>query len=76
MNKHNLHSEFPEFNEKIHELKISNKHFRTIFNAYEDLNHTIHGVESTGVYEDSELNTLKGLRVQLKDKLYKMLKDE
>jgi uncharacterized protein YdcH (DUF465 family) len=54
---------------------MSNPRFKRFFDEYEDLNHTIHGVESTGVYEDKELNTLKGLRVKLKDILHQMLTD-
>lgn len=74
MEKHDLHHEFPQFEEKIHDLKMNDNHFKKLFNEYEDLNHKIHGVESTGVFSDDELNTMRSRRLHLKDELYEMLK--
>ena len=76
MNKHDLHTEFPEFNERIHELKVSDKHFRKLFDKYEDLNHEIHGLESTGIFDDTKLKQMRTLRVALKDELYTILNNE
>lgn len=75
MNKHDLHAEFPEFNEKIHKLKISNNHFRRLFETYEDINHRIHGLETTGIFDDAELKEMRVQRVTLKDELYNILKN-
>lgn len=74
MEKHDLHHEFPQFEEKIHDLKMSNNHFKKLFNEYEDLNHKIHGIETTGVFTDDELNDMRSKRLHLKDELYEMLK--
>jgi len=74
MEKHDLHHEFPQFEEKIHDLKMNDNHFKRLFNEYEDLNHKIHGIETTGVFTDDELNDMRSKRLHLKDELYEMLK--
>lgn len=73
MHRHDLHHEFPQHSERIHELKLTNNHFRTLFDRYEDLNHRIHGIESTEIYEDSELNLMRKQRLHLKDDLLKII---
>lgn len=75
MQKHDLHSEFPEFDEKIHELKTSNNHFKKLFEDYHSVNKQIHSVESSNVFTDDELNVLRSKRLHLKDELYQMLKN-
>lgn len=74
MTKHDLHHEFPELNEKIHDLKINNQHFRKLFDEYHDLNSSIYRMES-GVepVTDEVLNEERIKRVHLKDKLYQQL---
>lgn len=73
MEKHDLRHEFPQFEDAIHNLKINDGHFRSLFDQYEDVNHKIHGLETTGVYTDEELNLMRSERLQLKDKLYEIL---
>jgi uncharacterized protein YdcH (DUF465 family) len=73
MEKHDLHSEFPQYDEKIHELKVSDNHFRKLFDEYHDVNKKIHHLESTSVFIDSELNTLRVKRLKLKDQLREIL---
>lgn len=73
MEKHDLHSEFPEFDSKIHDLKTSNNHFKKLFDDYHDVNKKIHSVESSNIFTDSELNDLRSKRLHLKDELYQML---
>jgi len=77
MEKHDLLHEFPEYKEKIHELKINNHHFRKQFDEYHEIDHHIHrieqGAEST---TDEVLNQLRIKRVQLKDNLYKQLQGQ
>ena len=76
MDKHDLHSEFPEYNEKIHELKVSNTHFKKLFEEYHEVNHEIHRIETgTEATTDEVLNVLRLNRVHLKDELYSLLKD-
>jgi uncharacterized protein YdcH (DUF465 family) len=76
MDKHDLHTEFPEYNEKIHELKVSNTHFKKLFEEYHEVNHEIHRIETgTEATTDEVLNVLRLNRVHLKDELYSLLKD-
>jgi uncharacterized protein YdcH (DUF465 family) len=76
MEKHDLRHEFPEHEEKIHELKVSNHHFKKLFDAYHDVNNEIHRIESGAeTTTDEVLNELRMKRVHLKDELYEMLKN-
>jgi len=69
MEKHDLHHEFPQHNDRIHELKVNDKHFRKMFDEYHDIDHKIHHIEGTEKFTDKELNELRLKRVQLKDQL-------
>jgi uncharacterized protein YdcH (DUF465 family) len=72
--KHDLLHEFPEHSEKIHNLKMSDHHFRKLFEDYHDTDHHIHRIE-TGAESttDEHLNELRSRRVHLKDQLYAYL---
>lgn len=70
MDKHDLHHEFPEFEDRIHDLKINDNHFKKLFDEYHNVNKDIHRIESTEVFTDSELNVLRSRRVNLKDEIY------
>lgn len=73
-NNHSLLKEFPEQAEKIHELKISDHHFRKLFDEYHEVDHHIHRIEvEAEVTTDEHLNELRLKRVHLKDTLYKYL---
>lgn len=76
MQNHDLKHEFPELEDKIHALKMSNNHFKKLFDEYHELNNEIHRVE-TGAESTSDefLTQLRKKRVHLKDELYQMLKD-
>ncbi len=71
---HDLVHEFPHFRDRIHELKISNNHFRKLFDEYHELTKDIENMETevnpvaTHTEEEAKMR-----RVHLKDKLYKML---
>jgi len=71
---HDLVHEFPELKDKIHELKVSDHHFRKLFDAYHELTRSIENMEnevtptSTRVEEEAKLR-----RVHLKDELYRIL---
>jgi uncharacterized protein YdcH (DUF465 family) len=73
MDNHDLHHEFPQFEERIHELKISDNHFRKLFDEYHQINKDIHRLEVNGVYTDLELNEMRSKRIHLKDELFKMI---
>ena len=71
---HDLHHEFPELKDRIHELKTGNAHFRRLFDEYHELTNSIENMEAevtpvaTHTEEDAKLR-----RVHLKDELYRML---
>ncbi len=72
---HRLAEEFPEYAEKIHELKMNDSHFAKTYEAYQELDNEIYrfeeGIETTS---DEYLEKLKMQRVKLKDELFDMLK--
>lgn len=74
IDKHDLHHEFPEYYDRIHELKMSNKHFSQLFEKYHDINREVlkieEGAENTS---DEYLENLKKQRLSYKDELYDML---
>ena len=76
MQKHDLLHEFPEKKDKIHELKITDTHFRKIFDEYHEVDHQIHSYESGATATtDEHLNELRAKRVHLKDSVYDYIKD-
>ncbi len=71
---HDLHHEFPELNDRIHELKLNDAHFRRLFDEYHELTSSIEMMEDekTPVATRTE-EEAKVRRVHLKDELYRML---
>ncbi|WP_206486151.1 DUF465 domain-containing protein [Thalassotalea sp. G2M2-11] len=73
--KHDLHHEFPEFEQEIRQLKMSNAHFARLFKEYHEKDHEVHrieqGVENTS---DEYLEVQKKQRLLLKDQLFTLLK--
>lgn len=76
MEKHDLLHEFPEYQEKIHQLKTENTHFRKLFDEYHELDHQLLRIK-TGleVATDEALKELKAHSLHLKDTIYQMLKN-
>ena len=72
MEKHNLHQEFPEFDQRITEYKVNNPHFRKLFDEYQKVTNEVYRIE-TG--SDENLHKLKTHRSYLKDELYTLLQD-
>ncbi|MBO9490326.1 DUF465 domain-containing protein [Endozoicomonas sp. G2_1] len=74
--KHDLHHEFPEYHDEIHDLKMNNNHFARLFKEYHELDHEVNrieqGVENTA---DEYLEKLKYQRLNLKDQLFGMIKE-
>ncbi len=71
---HDLAHEFPEFKDKIHELKMSDAHFKKYFEMYQDVDKHICRIEDgVEVMVDSSMESLKLTRVHLKDFLYRYL---
>ena len=76
MEKHDLLHEFPEHKEAIHELKVSNNHFRRLFDEYHASDHEIHRIE-TGAEntDDNTLTELRKKRLMLKDELFAIINE-
>lgn len=74
MQKHDLLHEFPEHKERIHELKMTDNHFKRFFEEYHEANAEIHRIESGAENtEDAVLNRLRLERLRLKDELLAMI---
>ena len=74
--KHDLHHEFPEFEQQIRHLKMSDGHFARLFKDYHELDQEVHRIE-TGAEPTSDeyLEQQKLTRLHLKDQLFAMLKN-
>jgi uncharacterized protein YdcH (DUF465 family) len=71
---HELHEEFPELADRIHELKLSDAHFAKLAEEYHEINRAVHRAE-TNVEPIEELTEteMRKKRAHLKDELYRML---
>jgi uncharacterized protein YdcH (DUF465 family) len=75
MGRHDLLHEFPEYEEKIHLLKVTNHHFRELFDEYHELEHEIHRINSgIEVTTDEYLHELKAKLLFIKDELLLIIK--
>ena len=73
---HDLHHEFPEFKDAIHQLKSSNNHFARLFDEYHVATSEVEKLEGTGIpVGDSTFEELKKKRLKLKDELYGILRE-
>ncbi len=72
---HDLANEFPEYKEKIHKLKMEDRHFARLFDEYHEVDQQIHRSEQEiEVHSDEFMEELKLKRLHLKDELYAMLR--
>jgi uncharacterized protein YdcH (DUF465 family) len=73
---HDLHHDFPDMAEQIHELKMNDRHFARLFDEYHELDKEVRKIEEdTTPASDDTLDALRIKRVHLKDDLYAMLKE-
>ncbi len=71
---HELVNEFPQFKDKIHNLKLSDHHFRRLCDEYNSTTHEVEKLEAGNTpTSDAYAETLKKKRLALKDELYQML---
>ncbi|MCB1451873.1 MAG: YdcH family protein [Nitratireductor sp.] len=71
---HELHEEFPEYTDKIHDLKVSNAHFAKLFDAYHEINRAVHRAETNiEPTDDLHMEQMRKERLKLKDELFGML---
>lgn len=74
--KHDLVHEFPEYKEKIHELKTTDQKFARLFEEYHEVDHEVHRIEEGNENTSDEyLEERKKIRLNLKDQLFVMLKE-
>ncbi|WP_264558159.1 YdcH family protein [Flavobacterium sp. N2270] len=72
--KHQLAVDFPEFEAKIHDLKVNDNHFKNLFDQYDELDHEIYRIETDAEpASDDVLNNLRVERVRIKDEIYAYL---
>jgi len=72
---HRLWEEFPEYRQKIHDLKLSNHHFSRLFEEYNKLDREIYRIEEAiETPSDTYTEDLKKKRLLVKDQLYAMLR--
>lgn len=77
LEKHDLVHEFPEYKEKIHDLKMNNRHFAKLFDEYHEVEHEVHRIEvGAENSSDSYLEGRKKVRLNLKDQLLLMMKKD
>ena len=74
---HDLTEEFPDQRERITELKTTDGHFARLVEEYNEVNRTIHRIETRvePTSEDGE-GELKRQRVRLKEEIFQMLQGE
>jgi len=77
IDNHSLINELPEYREKIHALKLSDRHFQKLFDEYHDIDKEIHRLEAAdSPVADEHMEELKKKRLLLKDQLYAMLQSK
>jgi len=71
---HELSEEFPDLTGKMHELKQSDAHFAKLFDAYHEVNRSIHRAETDiEPTDDYNIENMRKQRLKLKDEIYGML---
>ena len=71
---HELSEEFPDFADRISDLKQNDAHFARLADEYHDLNGRIHRAETlVEPMEEQAEHGLRKERARLKDEIYRML---
>ncbi len=74
MENHDLLHEFPEYRNKIHDLKMNDPHFKNLFDEYDVLEHEIRKLNSgVELGSDDLIHTKKAKLLHLKDALFARL---
>lgn len=72
---HDLAHEFPEYKDKMHELKMRDAHFARLFDEYHEINKQVLRIEQEiDKVSDAIAEKFKKQRLTLKDQLFAMLK--
>jgi uncharacterized protein YdcH (DUF465 family) len=73
---HDLATEFPNDVELLHNLKMTNGHFNTLAERYQEANHAIIRIEAElDAASDTRLEGLKKERLSLLDQIGVLLRD-
>ncbi len=73
---HDLVHEFPEYRDKIHEMKTANAHFAKLFEEYHEVDREVRRIEQeVETPSDEYAEEQKKKRLALKDALFAMLKE-
>lgn len=73
---HDLYHEFPEYQDSIRALVLSNDNFAHMMKEYDEVDRKVARIEQRlDPASDLYAEELKYLRVRLKDRLYRMLQD-
>ncbi len=71
---HELTEEFPEFADKMTELRQTDKHFAKLADEYHDLNRAVHRAETdVEPTDDLHLMEMRKQRLALKDQIHSIL---
>lgn len=71
---HELAEEFPEFVDKMHQLKSADAHFARLADEYHEINRAVHRAESNvEPTDDFNMDAMRKQRMALKDEIYGML---
>ena len=72
--KHDLIHELPEHRQRIHELKMSDKHFSKLFDQYHEIDTQVRKIEEGfETPSDDFVEELKKQRLHMKDELLGMI---
>ena len=75
LSHHPLVTEFPEYKDAIHKLKMAGGHFVVLIEKYEELDKHIYRIEDgSEPGEDAYVEQLKKERLALKDEILQILK--
>ena len=74
MEKHDLLHEFPEYQSKIHELKLQDSHFKKLFEEYDEIEHEIRRLNSgVELASDAIMHAKKVKLLHIKDAIFAIL---
>jgi len=74
---HELADDFPGEVERIHKLKQRNAHFARLADAYHEVNRQVHRAETDlDPMDDAAQQELRKQRMQLKDQIAAMLRED
>lgn len=71
---HSLLKEFPQYKDRIHELKMRDQHFAKLLESYEQTDKELYSIETEAeTPSDVYTENLKKTRLKLKDELIALL---